>query len=576
MILPNYGSQKQTMRKCLPFEKYLYVFEENVKSHPVSSENIIDIGSAAGMHLFSKEEKSKLSRVVSGVFKRMCQYPPVVKEEWDTEREFVSFLKRNFGLAIDNGQITIYSGVYGGYKTLLLFDKRKKIIVPKLVHESYKKCFRALGKEVVEVQNDSSGQINISDLNRVIDNEVSFVYVNHSQGVSPNSDYWKRLCYVAKSAGCLLLIDCDVLGVVHDNSSDPSLPLKIPSVASNSIFLFTMSKEIGMPGLRVGFGISDNQIAEKIRKFQSITLEIGGIEREIAKNVLASGLVDKKSKEIKKRMKFLVSSFKSLGWNIKSPQIGVNLFLKVPESFKKAKSCSADNLFAFFVLSKAGVLMRPGKLYGRNSGEYVRVVANQPISVLKKVFAHLKKTGVAFNMDFPKNIENEYSDTIFHVKESGENIEKLRVFKKEVKEKLVEFEKYKALERLIVKKRIKGDDVKSLEDDLKSMGDAFAFSHPLVWLLFKYERSKNKSMKWGEFIIHCDEHEKTCGKRLSFLDKYLKSRKIYVSKLSGRKSFKGVIDELSFLSSDDDLLKIWQRFEFFKMNGKPAKWQNYP
>ncbi|MEM4397669.1 MAG: pyridoxal phosphate-dependent aminotransferase, partial [Candidatus Woesearchaeota archaeon] len=212
------------------------------------------------------------------------------------------------------------------------------------------------------------------------------------------------------------IYDADVFFTSYDDT-DPLIPLKVDSFSKRTIFLFTMTKELGSPGLRISWGIGPKKLIQKLKNFQKISLEIlPPPNKFLVEKILKNVNVERVKKILKERMEILVKGIKKLGWKIEKPSFGVNLFIPVPLNFKKLKRTNPDSVFSYYLAKKTKILVRTGSSHGNKKYDTVRFVISQKKEIIKEAIERMKKENISYNMYLPKEIEEEFINEIITCK----------------------------------------------------------------------------------------------------------------------------------------------------------------
>lgn len=384
---------------------------------------VIDISSATSMNLFHDTTERKLGAVVkkelAHLLEKFHSYPYLIQRDFGLEKAFSAFLKRWTGISIRLDEVAVSpSGVYGSYKTILLSRQGKYVLAPELIHQINKACFASLGKKVIEIPAIlETGLLNLETLDRQLKRhagDISCVYIYHTKPVKqiPHS-YYLKLARLLQKYDVLGVIDIDSWYTSYGLDSKPWLPLTIPLLRKHCLFLFTMTKEIGAPGLRIGFIVGQENIVGGLKRFQRLSLEMSSpVTRFLAELTLPRIDMDMARKTLQKRMKTLTDGLSSLGFKVQVPPSGVNFFLHVPESFAASKRVLPDHIFTYHVLKNAHVLLRPGSNHGHRLNHWVRFVLGQPEKNIREVIKRFRKAGICGDMPLPQGLEKEYEKVI--------------------------------------------------------------------------------------------------------------------------------------------------------------------
>jgi len=375
---------------------------------------IIDISSATSMNIFPEAGKDVLLPA-EDVRQTVTAYPYVIPKEHSLENAFSVFLKDSLGIEAGTETILVTNGTYAATRTLVRAFPGDVVLVPEFMNQAQKVSIVAMGKEVQEIPMLTPGWL--LDLNalekllRVHQGRIACVYIHHLMSADLTADYLEDVGELLESAGVVPIIDSDILKTVHTDVYPPTLPLNIASLATRGLFLFTLSKEFGAPGVRLGFAVGPQEHVEHVRVFMQRSLEmVPPTSRLVAREILAQYDLTCATHIFHDRMNALVAGLQSLGLEASSPNIGINLFMHVPRGWEKTTQVLPDHLFTYYCLTRAGVVLRPGSIYGHRLNHFVRFVVGQPVQVIKKMIERLQLAGVRGDMPLPEGLEEEYQE----------------------------------------------------------------------------------------------------------------------------------------------------------------------
>lgn len=383
------------------------------------SEDTIDISSATSMNLFhdatEKAVSSILKKDLPRFFEKFHSYPYLIQRDYGLEKAFIKFMKRWTDIAIPLDEVMIFpNGVYGSYRTILLSRPEKYIFAPEAIHQINKACFVSLGKKLWEIPMIlETGLLDLDALDHELGKRagnVACVYIYHAKPVrSLTRFYYLKIARLLKKHNVLGVIDLDSWYANYLPNVTPWLPLAIPELRKRCLILFTLTKEIGAPGLRIGFGVGPRDVIDALKKFQRISLEMSSpVTRYLTELILPRVNMDEARAVLQERMKALADGLRAFNFKVQVPPSGVNFFLHVPESFAASRAVLPDHLFTYYVLTRARVLLRPASNHGHRMNHWVRFVLGQPTKNVREVIRRFGHAGIRGTMVMPKGLEKEY------------------------------------------------------------------------------------------------------------------------------------------------------------------------
>lgn len=125
---------------------------------------------------------------------------------------------------------------------------------------------------------------------------------------------------------------------------------------------------------------------------------------------------------------------------------------------------------------------------------------------------------------------------------------------------------------------------KQLTYQLQQLSDAMTFPDPLLWIQYKYYAYQDEAQPittMHDFRIHCSKPGYICTKRFEFLNRSLinygcsdlNSNQAYDDMLELSQLFKN--KSLNRLLEDELFMNEWKSYEYYKEEGRVAKWQNF-
>ena len=188
--------------------------------------------------------------------------------------------------------------------------------------------------------------------------------------------------------------------------------------------------------------------------------------------------------------------------------------------------------------------------------------------------------------------EEEVKKLLKQYKEYLNTHNKLETVKqKKLQEASLAAKKEKVTITMVLKQRKKYDSLAKLDNEeielhteLQNISDSMFYPNHIVWMMYKhkaYQKTSQAINTWLDLKNHCSPEDYICTKRFSFLMKYVKDnynieiidKKYFPDEMPLEEAYKGKI--MLDLLNDKDFIEKWQDYEYFKKDGKVAKWKNF-
>lgn len=375
----------------------------------------LDMSAASHMHLHEDIYPQEFWGGYDGLVREtVAAYPSLHSDDRSLERAFADALRRWTGADFGVESIVVFpGGVYGSYSPVLSGLGRPTLLVPELIHQTHKTCFALSVADIREVPMDGARLLDLAALERslsAVPAGSATVFIHHNRAPAFDRRYFEDIAVLLVRYDAVAVYDADTLATSHDGATQPSLPLRVPGFIERALVLVNMTKEYGLPGLRVGFGIGNPAICARLRQHMKAELRMmPPVTRAIALRALACGDLGRASEILRERLGALVGHFGRLGWpEFPLPAHGINVFVPVPRAFMGVPDIPADELFYYWALSRAGVLLRPAGIYGPSATAEVRPTLSVPVAAMAEAFARLEEAGLRYDMPLPPGIAREY------------------------------------------------------------------------------------------------------------------------------------------------------------------------
>lgn len=126
------------------------------------------------------------------------------------------------------------------------------------------------------------------------------------------------------------------------------------------------------------------------------------------------------------------------------------------------------------------------------------------------------------------------------------------------------------------------DKINILQLRQKTLWESMKYDNPFIWLDYKikaYEWSEKSITTIKDLLKHCESPTYICHKRLQFLAKILKNDfniDVFDEKNLDLNIYDLIKkDVLSEIITNNNYMKIWFEYEYFEVDGRVAKWENF-
>jgi aspartate/methionine/tyrosine aminotransferase len=210
---------------------------------------------------------------------------------------------------------------------------------------------------------------------------------NPTGGVLTKEDLKVIADCIANRDDVIVLSDEIYSRIIYEGTHESIASL--PGIKEKTIILDGFSKTYAMTGWRLGYGVMQKDIAEKITKLMinsnSCTcafIQMAGVEA--LKGPQDS--VDKMVAEFRKRREVIVSGLNNIkGITCKKPKGAFYVFPNIKGTGKKSKE------FSDYLLNEAGVAVLPGTSFGKYGEGYLRISFANSVENIKKALDRISK-----------------------------------------------------------------------------------------------------------------------------------------------------------------------------------------
>ncbi len=310
--------------------------------------------------------------------------------------------------------VLITSGGANGIDLLLMSycNPNDKILIPNIGYPVYKDLVVKNNLVGIKYNLDSNRDYQI-DFDKLEQADIAGVkamiinYPHNPTGVFAQDETLEKALEFCKKHNILLIHDFDSSEISH-NGQMPKSILEFDSKGENSAVVHTMSKSHNLPGMRVGFIVSNpetisNALAVKNMSEQNTYVAI----QEAATEALTDQEYIEKINDIYRRRKnFLCERLNEFGIKAQPSQGTYYMWVKVPDDFTNTD-------FAKYLLYKFGVAVTPGNVFDSKDTKHVRIVLSQSIDNMKIIFDRIKQSGANLSSQNSEDNISLYSHPIY-------------------------------------------------------------------------------------------------------------------------------------------------------------------
>ena len=332
---------------------------------------------------------------------------------------FIDFIKRVYQLDFSSYEIMVCQGTMQAIDAISRVLNGKIVFVMDSTVTFAKSIPTANGAKIVLIKTNN-GIIDFDDLEKKIKayspQEYMYLYLNYPNnptGAQLSKSEFSKLIDITQKYNLQIVHDHDICFTSYDPERPAISIFADKRAIENSIEIYTLSKEFGLSGLRVGIIVGNKKFIRMIKYHNyEMNIMIPSLNQRLA--ALALQRADPKiiSNKIQSTMKVLVEGFQSLGWtHLKMPQAGIAFLLPVPNSYVKEYGDKSGAIFSFYLQKNYGIGVGPAKCNCLTKGQYIRVLAMEPSEKCQKMFDFIKNK-VNVDMEIDHRLYSDYCNII--------------------------------------------------------------------------------------------------------------------------------------------------------------------
>ncbi len=302
--------------------------------------------------------------------------------------EFKDQVSRLYETDIDPDCILQTNGTTGANLLALmaLVEPGDHVIAEYPTYQPLYEIPRTLGAEVEywHLREENGWQPRIDELERMVRPDTKLICINNASnplGTVLDRDTLKRVAAIARSVGAYVLSDEVYLPLEDTDRFVSMIDLYDKAVVTNSI-----SKTYSVPGARVGWTVSNRELADRFRVYRDYTMICcGEFNDRLATYVLSHrDKILARNRAIIARNRAIVQE-----WIDGEPRVRWQAPKGVSVAYIQWDIPVDDETFCIELLEKEGVLLVPGSRFDLPGGARLGYCASEPI--LREGLARLSR-----------------------------------------------------------------------------------------------------------------------------------------------------------------------------------------
>ena len=215
-------------------------------------------------------------------------------------------------------------------------------------------------------------------------------YPHNPTSMTVDEGFFEPVVELAKRFGVAVIHDFAYGETCFDGYKAPSF-LSVKGAKDIGVEFTTLSKPYNMAGFRVGFIAGNKDMVEYLATIKGYydygifqPIQIAGIiaMRECEEEIALQ------NKRYQARRDVVCEGLERIGWEVEKPRASMFVWAKVPQEHSKGKS-SLD--FAVDLLENADVVISPGRAFGENGENYMRLALIENEQRLRQAIRNISR-----------------------------------------------------------------------------------------------------------------------------------------------------------------------------------------
>ncbi len=400
-------------------------FYAQMRSMREAGEPVLDIG--AGIEV-DELESQRIIPIIKGVHEESnMQGHQLYKEyasSWGTmelRRALAGYFTQRGVDSLDpRADVMVTHGIMDAYDKVLQALNVSQVIIPSWAPYYARSHALINGKTIIEVPLDAAtGKIDIRSLRQLLwevwrKPGTRLMYVcqpSSPLGTLMEDNYIQHeLLPFLQEHGIWLFNDYYVSATRYDGGSLIRPLLSYPGMKDVAVEAITVSKEHGIPGIRVGGVVGQPDIINAVRLLAAAKIDIvPGMSQMIAAHALnemdVSVVAHRVIREVQEEV---LPRLQQMNWPMIEPKAGLDMVVGVPPGFIRSDIADPSLLAAFTILRRYGVAMCPCTVYGPDGKNFLRIVLKQRAGKVPAALDQLAQGGFDWLTEKPTEEDISY------------------------------------------------------------------------------------------------------------------------------------------------------------------------
>ncbi|NLL20891.1 MAG: LL-diaminopimelate aminotransferase [Firmicutes bacterium] len=212
-------------------------------------------------------------------------------------------------------------------------------------------------------------------------------YPNNPTGAVATKEFFEEAVSFAREYNLIICHDAAYNEIAFDDYRPVSI-LEIDGAKEVAIEFNSLSKTFNMTGWRIGYAVGNSLAVEALYRFKTNVdsglfkaIQYAGVEAFT--NPLMEPFLEDLRKLYRDRRDVVVKALQDAGWDIDPPKATFYIWAPVPQGYTSQE-------FVTYILEKTGVVVTPGRGFGKNGEGYFRIALTVGEERLKEAMERIK------------------------------------------------------------------------------------------------------------------------------------------------------------------------------------------